>query len=127
MGFGVCTGAMAKCPFGVMPTPLTFLPSKIMGKTGPMGSCCDCAPFMNISPFGVCLSLLNPITAAQTAAAFGVLTPGPCIPSPIGMWIPTKPTVISSKGAILTSDSILTCAYGGVIKILPPFQFTVMI
>ncbi len=127
MGFAVCTGAIAKCPFGVAPAPLTFLPSNILGMAGPIGSCSSCAPFMNIAPFGVCSSILNPITAAQTAAAFGVLTPGACIPTPTGMWLPMKPTVISTTGSILTSDSLLICAYGGVIKILTPMQYTVMV
>ncbi|MDR3186818.1 MAG: DUF4280 domain-containing protein [Holosporaceae bacterium] len=128
MGMGVCTGAIAMCPFGVAPTPLTFLPtSMLMGAAGPMGSCADCIPFLNIVPFGVCSSILNPTTASLTAAALGVLTPGPCIPTPAGMWIPTKPTVMSKMGPMLTSDSMLICAYGGVIKINMPAQFTVLI
>ncbi|MDR1334520.1 MAG: DUF4280 domain-containing protein [Holosporaceae bacterium] len=124
---GVCTGAIAMCPFGVAPTPLTFLPaSMVMGAAGPMGSCSDCVPFLNIIPFGVCSSILNPTTASLTAAAMGVLTPGPCIPTPAGTWIPTKPTVMSKMGPMLTSDSMLICAYGGVIKINMPAQFTVL-
>jgi hypothetical protein len=99
----------------------------LMGAAGPMGSCADCIPFLNIVPFGVCSSILNPTTASLTAAALGVLTPGPCIPTPAGMWIPTKPTVMSKMGPMLTSDSMLICAYGGVIKINMPAQFTVLI
>ena len=126
MGLAVCTGAIAQCPFGVAPTPLNFLPTPVMGAAGPIGSCSDCAPFMNVSPFGVCSSLLNPITAAQTAAALGVLTPGACIPTPAGMWIPTNPMVMTSAGFALTSDSMLICSYGGVIKIISPMQFSVI-
>jgi hypothetical protein len=73
------------------------------------------------------MSLANPVTAALTAAAFGVLTPGPCIPTPAGIWTPTKPTVMAKPGPMLTGDSILACAFGGVIKINMPAQFTVMI
>jgi hypothetical protein len=98
----------------------------VMGKGGPMGSIADCVPFMNIMPYGVCNSILNPVTAALTAAAFGALTPGPCIPTPAGAWIPMKPTVMTKCGPILNSDSMLICAYGGVIKIMMPAQFTVM-
>ncbi len=75
----------------------------------------------------MCRSLLNPITAAQTAAALGVLTPGICTPVPVGMWIPTKPTVKFTNSSILTDNSILTCAYGGVINIVTPLEFKVTI
>ena len=44
----------------------------------------DNKPFANILPFGLCTSLANPITAAQTAAALGVLTPGACTPVTVG-------------------------------------------
>lgn len=128
MGMGVCATGLAMCPMGVAPTPLTFLPTlMIMGKAGPMGCIADCIPFLNISPFGVCISPANPITAALTAAAFGVLTPGPCIPTPAGTWIPTKPTVMSKNGPMLTSDSMVMCAFAGCIKCMMPAQFTVMI
>jgi hypothetical protein len=73
------------------------------------------------------MSLANPTTAALTASALGVLTPGPCIPTPAGMWIPTKPTVLTSAGPILTSDSMLICAFGGVIKINMPAEFKVIL
>jgi hypothetical protein len=86
----------------------------------------DTVPFLNIAPFGVCMSMANPITAALTAAALGVLTPGPCMPTPAGTWIPTNPMVMGAPGPMLSMDSMLVCAYGGVIKINVPGQFTVM-
>jgi hypothetical protein len=103
------------------------LPSTIMGSTGPIGTMSDCIPFANITPFGICRSILNPTTAALTAAALGVLTPGPCIPIPAGVWIPVKPTVISPKGPIINNDAMLICAYGGLIKAIVPGQFTAML
>lgn len=127
MGFCVCMGAIAQCPFGVAPTPLTFLQPTCLGVAGPLGMGSDNAPFVNVAPFGVCSSLMNPITAAQTAAAFGVLTPGACIPTPVSSWVPMKPNIAGASGPILTSDSMLICAYGGVIKISVPMQFVVMV
>lgn len=127
MAFVLAMGSILQCPMGAMPTPITVLPAAmVFGKPGPMASITDCAPFVNITPFGVCSSLLNPVTAALTAAAFGVLTPGPCIPVPAGTWLPTKPTVMTKLGCIATTDSILMCAFGGVIKCAAPSQFTVM-
>jgi hypothetical protein len=92
-----------------------------------MGSGPDCVPFLNIVPFGVCMSMANPTTAALTAAALGILTPGPCIPTPAGIWLPMKPTVMSKLGVIMNSDTMLICAYGGVIKPVSPGQVTVLI
>jgi len=126
MGACCCPGALLNCPMGMMPTPMIITPKTVLGPTGPMANCLDCAPFMNIAPFGLCKSLLNPTTAALTAAAFGVLTPGPCIPSPAGMWIPTKPNVICLTSPVLVDNSILPCAFGGVIKITMPGQFVVV-
>ncbi len=117
MGFAACLGAIAQCPMGVAPTPLAFLPGTLLETAGPIGQIPDCIPFLNIVPFGVCKSLANPITAALTAAAFGVLTPGPCIPTPAGTWLPVKPNVLGAKGPVITSDSMIICAYGGCIKI----------
>ena len=126
MGFCCCTGTLLSCPFGTVPTFMNILPKTLWGPTGPMATCTDCVPFLNIVPFGVCRSLLNPTTAALTAAAFGVLTPGPCIPTPAGIWVPTKPNVIGPTGPVLTNNSILVCAFGGVIKVNSPGQFKVM-
>ncbi len=126
MGFCCCPGTLLNCPMGMTPTPLIITPKTVMGPTGFMANCLDCAPIVNITPFGTCNSLANPSTAAFTAAAFGVLTPGPCIPTPIGVWAPTKPNVICMTSPVLVDNSFLTCAFGGVIKINTSGQFTVM-
>ena len=126
MGIHVGNGAMTSCIFGIAPGSLVLPPSTVMGTSGSLGNCSNCVPFMNVTPFGLCMSLANPITAAQTAAAFGVLTPGACIPTPAGMWLPIKPTVLSMNMPMLDSSSMLMCAFGGVIRINVPGQFTVM-
>jgi hypothetical protein len=71
--------------------------------------------------------MANPITAAQTIAASGILTPGACTPTPSGNWIPVKPIIMGKTGPALTNDSILICSFGGVIKINMPAQFTVTV
>jgi hypothetical protein len=42
------------------------------------------------------------------------------------MWIPTKPNVMGVTGPILPNNSMLICAFGGVIKVNIPGQFKVM-
>jgi hypothetical protein len=85
----------------------------------------DAVPFLNVVPFGVCMSLANPATAAATAAAFGVLTPMPCTLALVPPWIPGNPTVLAGAFPVLTNDSQLICAFGGIIKILFPGQVIV--
>lgn len=124
MGFGLCVGALASCTFGVAPTPLTFLPaSMVMGSAGPMGNMPDFAPFLNVVPFVFCNSPANPLFLPLKFVGM----PCPCIPVPAGPWMPMKPNVMSKLGPLLNNDSMLMCAYGGMIKAMMPAQFTVMI
>ena len=65
----------------------------------PPATIMDNQPFVNIMPFGLCTSLANPITAAQTTAALGVLTPGTCTPVIPAPWVPGSPTVLIAQQA----------------------------
>jgi hypothetical protein len=76
----------------------------------------DFAPMANIPTFGMCMSLANPMVAAATAAALGVLTPMPCIPL-TAPWAPGVPTVLVRSAPALDAASKCTCAYGGQISI----------
>jgi Domain of unknown function (DUF4280) len=117
----VVNGALLMCSFGVAPSPLTVLPDKrTMIENMPAANITDNKPFLNIKPFGVCLSLANPITAAQTAAALGVLTPGTCTPMTPAPWIPGSPTVLIGNMPALSQASQCMCAYGGVITVTLP-------
>ena len=74
MGIAVCAGAMTQCSFGVAPAALNVLPVKRLLSGGPpMANILDNVPMVNILPFGMCTSLANPMVAAATAAALGVL------------------------------------------------------
>ena len=128
MGIQVTNGAMTQCAMGIAPGTLNVLPqNRVMAGGQPAANIMDNKPFVNIMPFGLCNSLANPITAAQTAAALGVLTPGTCIPTIPAPWTPGHPTTLIANMPALTDSSICTCAYGGVIKINVPGQFTVMV
>jgi hypothetical protein len=118
MGFPVITGALLTCPFGLAPSTLSVLPVAMVNmENKPAATIMDNIPMVNIAPFGMCTSLANPVTAAQTAAALGVLTPGACLPVIPAPWAPGSPTVLIGNKPALNNASMCNCAYGGVITI----------
>lgn len=117
----VTSGAMLMCPMGLAPAPLTVVPKgqPVMFESQLAATITDCVPLVNIPSFGVCKSLANPTTASLTAAAFGALTPGPCVPVTTP-WVPGAPTVLIGGVPALNASSKCTCAYGGTISITVP-------
>jgi hypothetical protein len=123
----VTNGAMLMCSFGVAPGTLMVPPlNRVMAGT-PAANIMDNKPMMNVMPFGMCQSMANPMVAAATAAALGVLTPMPCIPNTAAPWAAGAPTVLIGNMPALNNSSKLMCNYGGVIQINVPGQFTVMV
>ena len=128
MGQQVCTGAMTQCTFGVAPGSLMVIPvSMVMAGGPPAANIMDNKPTANVMPFGMCQSMANPMVAAATAAALGVLVPMPCIPMTMAPWVPGAPTVLLGNMPTLNNSSKLMCMWGGVISINLPGQFTVMV
>ena len=126
MGLLVSAGAMMQCSFGAAPSSLMVLPiNRVLGST-PQANIMDRVPFLNIMPFGVCTSMANPMVAAATAAALGVLTPMPCIPTPAGPWVPGVPGALIGSMPALEMSCKLMCAFGGVIQIVAPGQFVAL-
>ncbi|MGS0757912.1 DUF4280 domain-containing protein, partial [Roseateles sp. GG27B] len=70
----VCTGALMTCSFGVAPSTFNATPRPILTSNMVAGVITDNIPIMNVPPFGMCSSPSNPMVAAATAAALGVLT-----------------------------------------------------
>ncbi|WP_437491805.1 DUF4280 domain-containing protein [Sorangium sp. So ce1014] len=126
MAVQVCAGATTMCSFGMAPATLMALPVHQAMATLPAANISDCAPVLNVLPFGACSSLANPTVAAATAAALGVLTPMPCVPVPAGTWIPGSTKVLLKGMPALDSAAKLMCAWGGVIQILNPGQTKVI-
>lgn len=120
----VCMGAMLRCSSGAAPANLVVLPANKVLTGTPAATIMDHAPMVNIAPFGMCNSPSNPTVAAATAAALGVLTPMPCIPVTPAPWVPGSPTVLIGNFPALNNSSKLMCAWGGVIQINTPGQFT---
>lgn len=121
----VCNGAMLRCSFGVAPSQLSVLPvNRVNTSNQPAATIMDHQPMVNIAPFGMCMSLLNPAVAAATTAAFGVLTPQPCIPVTPAPWVPGATTVLLASQPALDNTCTLNCVWGGIIQIAMPGQFT---
>ncbi|MEA4988138.1 MAG: DUF4280 domain-containing protein [Anaerovorax sp.] len=124
----VICGAQLICSFGCSIGSLMVIPqNRIFCEGQPMAAITDHAPMVNILPFGMCSSLGNPNVAAATAAAQGVITPMPCIPLTLAPWSPGKLNLFFGNMPALTCESKLMCAYGGVISIVNPNQFTVIL
>ena len=127
MGMQVCMGAMIQCTFGAAPGTLSVLPMNLVLTGVPDANIMDNKPMVNILPFGTCMSMSNPMVAAATAAALGVLTPMPCIPMTTAPWMPGAPTVLLANMPALNDSSKLMCMWGGVISANVPGQFTAMV
>ncbi len=123
----VAATANVQCTFGVAPSALMVLPAKLVnGEKKPLATIMDHIPMVNIMPFGVCNSLANPMVAAATAAALGVLTPMPCIPVTAAPWVPGVPMAMIGKMPALNATSKCMCNWGGVISVVAPGQTSVM-
>lgn len=126
VGIQVTSGALLQCSFGAAPAPLQVLPVNRVLSGTPAATIMDCAPIVNIAPFGVCNSIANPMVAAATAAALGVLTPMPCMPATPAPWAPGSPTVLIGSLPALQNSSKLMCMWAGVIQVAAPAQFTTL-
>lgn len=126
MAIQVACGATAMCSFGAAPASLMVLPAHQTMATMPAANISDCAPMVNVLPFGACNSMSNPVVAAATAAALGALTPMPCVPVPAGTWVPGSVKVMLKGMPALDSAAKLMCSWGGVIQIVNPGQTKVV-
>lgn len=120
-------GTFLKCSFGNVPTPMMVLPDKKVNSMLPVAVKSDHVPFLNILPFGMCSNPANPLVAAATAAALGVLTPMPCIPCTLQEWTNACAKVKVRGTEALNVDAKLSCLFGGSIQAAVPVQPTVLV
>lgn len=121
-------GAKMQCSMGAAPSALVVLPvNRVFTVNVPDANIMDHVPLVNIQPFGVCSSPAFPATASATAAAMGVLTPMPCIPSTPAPWVTGAPTVLLANFPTLDNVSKLTCIWGGVITFIDAGEVTVQV
>ncbi|MFD2506493.1 DUF4280 domain-containing protein [Paenibacillus septentrionalis] len=121
----VCGGAVLQCSFGTGPSIFNVLPANKVTTSLPIANIMDNKAIVNISPFILCQSLANPTVASATAAAFGALTPMPCMPVPASPWTPGSPTVQINNFPAVTNSCKCMCSYGGVISVQAPGQVTI--
>jgi hypothetical protein len=128
MAYQVVEGAQLMCTMGMAPGTLSVLPINMV-KAGDKWEATvqDFVPLVNIGGFGMCISPANPMVAAATAAAFGVLTPMPCIPATSGPWSPgSSLKTIKGLAALLDSDKC-SCNWAGTISITDAGQALVSV
>src|SRR5438270_13887790 len=122
----VVMGAMMMCSVGMAPSTLAVIPMGMpVNAGGPMAANINAhLPIVNIPPFGMCITPTNPMVAAATAAALGVLTPMPCIPVTPAPWVSGSPTVMLANQPALNKSSMLMCNWAGQISIEMEGQMT---
>jgi hypothetical protein len=116
----VVSGATLACSMGSSPAKLSVLPTnETYGGSNPAATVQDMKATVNLTPFGMCQSPINPLVATATAAALGVLTPQPCIPAAAGPWTPgSKSVAITGGGPAVLSDACkCVCQWGGTIQV----------
>ncbi|HWL34895.1 MAG TPA: DUF4280 domain-containing protein [Frankiaceae bacterium] len=123
----VVAGAQLACTMGAAPSALVVLPAaRVLGCSRPAAAVTDSVPLLNVMPFGMCRSPANPMVAAATAAALGVLTPMPCVPVIPAPWTPGSPTVLVGGKPVVTATSQCLCAWAGQITVVSPGQTSVL-
>lgn len=121
----VCNGATMMCSFGMAPSTLVVLPqNRMLTSNMPAANIMDNKPMVNIMPFGMCTTVTNPAVASATSAAWGVLTPVPCVPVTTAPWAPGTPTMQLGNMPAVDNNCTLMCTWGGVITVVNPGQVT---
>ncbi|MES2771389.1 MAG: DUF4280 domain-containing protein [Pseudomonadota bacterium] len=124
----VSMSALLECSCGAAPSSLVVLPkNKVIAEGPPAANILDHVPLVNILPFGLCKSALNPTVAAATAAAMGTLTPMPCVPATATPWVPGALSVLIGGAPALDNVAKCLCNWGGVVSIKKPATEKTMI
>lgn len=123
MATSVCMGAMMMCTFGATPASLVVIRPNRLAGTMPMANILDNKPMANIPSFGMCKSPANPATKRPPPVLF---TPAPCVPVTASPWVPGSKVLLDNVPA-LDMTCKLMCNWAGVIQIITPGQFAVLL
>lgn len=117
MPTATCGMAVTMCMFGAAPMPYMVLPvNNVIWVAMPASTIKDIMPIANFTPFVMCTTPSNPMVAAATAAALGVLTPMPCIPMTMAPWVPPVATVTVNNIPAVSQTCKALCMWGGMIQ-----------
>jgi hypothetical protein len=123
MALQVVAGAQLICSFGTSPASLAVLPVNRTESSQQFAATIqDYVPMLNIPPFGMCMSLMNPQVAAATTAALGVLTPQPCMPMTMQPWTPGVLKLLINQQQALDDTCTCLCQWGGAVSIVSAGQ-----
>ena len=115
------SNAILRCPFGLMTSILNVVdPTRPSIGFNKMATMQDRLP-VNIPPFGMCTSILNPAVQSATMLAMGTLTPAPCpcVQAMMGWSVPSLNMVKKGEiGYYLDQTSTLLCSFGGNIMVV---------
>jgi hypothetical protein len=126
MPYLVCTGAALDCSFGSEPSVFAAPGAQVMAGGNPVGVTTDDTALVNVPPFGLCSSPLNPAVAAATAEADGVLVPQPCLPV-LSPWTQGSAQVMIDGASALDGSSQCRCAWAGGITVSYAGQDSVIV
>ena len=112
-------GTLMMCDFGVAPSVLVVEPLGVFANDLPAANILNIIPIVNIPPFVLCESPMNPEVIALTLAALGVPTPAPCLPIVVDPWVAPS-TVLMDGMPVLTEGAFCECLWGGTIDLIGP-------
>ena len=112
-------GTLMMCDFGVAPSVLIVEPLGVFANDLPAANILNIIPIVNIPPFVLCESPMNPEVIALTLAALGVPTPAPCLPIVVDPWVAPS-TVLIDGMPVLTEGAFCECLWGGTIDLIGP-------
>lgn len=113
----ICAGQKIKCSMAAGPFTLMVIGTDVY-KNKPIANIGDNKLGVNIiPPVCVCKSPANPVVASMIASTMGAVTQAPSAPLITAPWLPGNPQIIIRNMPVLTKNSKLICAYGGIISI----------
>lgn len=118
----VVRGAKLKCSFGSHSCKLNVLMSHgLCIKGNPVAAMSDCAPMVNVMPFGFCkIPKGQPLMVTDEQGK--PFSGSPCIPAFLGPWLGAKTDVMGNGQPILTDKATLACAMGGKVEVVESGQ-----
>lgn len=120
--------AVTQCIFGVAPSVYMTIPIHMeITFIMPGATITDTLPFLNMMPFIMCQSPVNPMVIAIMIASLGSVHMAPCIPMTFIPWVPPMPKVLLGGVPTIDNTAMAMCLWTGMISVKFPGQVTTII